>query len=40
MDTLKNKVAVVTGSTRGLGLAIARLYAAEGATVVLSLIHI
>ncbi|MBP8949732.1 MAG: SDR family oxidoreductase [Candidatus Promineofilum sp.] len=36
MDTLKNKVAVVTGSTRGLGLAIARLYAAEGATVVIS----
>jgi NAD(P)-dependent dehydrogenase (short-subunit alcohol dehydrogenase family) len=36
MDTLKNKVAVITGSTRGLGLAIARLYAAEGAAVVIS----
>ena len=36
MDTLKKKVAVITGSTRGLGLAIARLYAAEGAAVVIS----
>lgn len=36
MKTLANKVAVITGSTRGLGLAIARAYAAEGAAVVIS----
>lgn len=33
---LENKVAVVTGAARGLGLAIAKAYAAEGATVVVS----
>lgn len=33
---LENKVAVVTGSTRGLGLAIAQAYLAEGASVVVS----
>ncbi len=33
---LAGKVAVVTGSTQGLGAAIARLYVAEGAKVVLS----
>jgi len=33
---LENKVAVITGSTRGLGLAIAQTYAAEGATVVIA----
>ena len=34
MGRLKNKVAVVTGSTSGIGIGIAKLYAAEGATVV------
>lgn len=33
---LKNKVAVVTGSTSGIGLGIARALAAEGAAVVLN----
>jgi 3-hydroxybutyrate dehydrogenase len=37
---LKNKVALVTGSTSGIGLAIARLYAQEGAKVVISSRHI
>ena len=36
MGILNSKVAVVTGSTRGLGLAIAQAYAAEGAAVVVS----
>lgn len=36
MDRLKNKVAIVTGSTSGIGEAIARLYAKEGAKVVLA----
>ncbi|MBL8162546.1 MAG: SDR family oxidoreductase [Anaerolineae bacterium] len=36
MGMLDGKVAVITGSSRGLGLAIARRYASEGATVVLS----
>jgi NAD(P)-dependent dehydrogenase (short-subunit alcohol dehydrogenase family) len=30
MHSLSNKVAVITGGTRGLGLAIARAYAHEG----------
>ena len=33
---LKDKVAIVTGAGRGLGEAIARAYAAEGATVIVS----
>lgn len=33
---LKNKVAIVTGSTSGIGLAIAKLFASEGAKVVIA----
>ena len=36
MDVLEGKVAVITGSSRGLGLAIAQAYAREGAAVVLA----
>ncbi len=34
MNRLQNKVAIVTGSTSGIGIGIARLYAAEGAQVI------
>ena len=34
MNRLENKVAIVTGSTSGIGIGIARLYAAEGAQVI------
>ena len=41
MDKMRGMVAIVTGSSRGLGRAIALEYGREGATVVaLSLIHI
>jgi len=36
MKTLENRVAVITGGTRGLGLGIAQAYAAEGARVVIA----
>lgn len=36
MERLKNKVAVVTGSSKGIGAAIAKHFAAEGAKVVVN----
>jgi len=36
MGALQNKTVVITGSSRGLGLAMAHAFAAEGASVVLS----
>lgn len=34
-ETLKNRIALITGASRGLGAAIAKAYAAEGAHVIL-----
>ena len=36
MNRLENKVAVITASTQGMGEGIARLFASEGASVVIS----
>ncbi len=36
MDRLKNKVAIITGAAKGLGEADARLFAQEGATVIIT----
>jgi NAD(P)-dependent dehydrogenase (short-subunit alcohol dehydrogenase family) len=36
MDTLRNKVAIITGASAGIGAATARLFAREGAAVVLA----
>ena len=36
MGALQNKIAVITGSSRGFGLAMARAFASEGASVVLA----
>ena len=35
-DTLKNKVAIITGASRGIGAAIAERFAAEGAKVIIT----
>ena len=39
MGALDGRIAIVTGSTSGIGEAIARRYAAEGASVVINSVH-
>lgn len=39
MNTLENKVAIITGAASGMGKAMAELFAAEGAKVIVSDIH-
>jgi len=34
MERLKNRIAIVTGASSGIGQATARLFASEGATVI------
>ncbi|MCJ8153017.1 glucose 1-dehydrogenase [Chryseobacterium sp. SSA4.19] len=36
MDKLKNKVAIITGASKGIGASIARYFAAEGAKVIVN----
>lgn len=39
MELLKNKVAIITGGSRGIGRAIAHAFAAQGASLVIGALH-